>query len=259
MLIAMAVYDTVANQRSDLTLATLHGLEKTVNFTRHRLFVCDNGSCDETKGILERYQQIIPFTVLTNEENLGTAVAINRAWALRRDGEHCVKMDNDVFIHDQDWPDFMEAAFRKDPQIGICGLKRKDIAEWPLRDDWWKSRLYALPHEPGERWMVAEEVGHVIGTCQGYNSALLDKMGYLYQMQDEGNLYGFDDSLAACRAKVLGFKSVFLPWINIDHIDPGGDYYSEWKKLQAHKFSPRFHQVRDEYESGDRDPYYGGP
>lgn len=260
MLICMAVYDTEENDRTGLTRRTLEGLEKTVNFTRHRLIVTDNASCKATKDLLHHTRaHVFPFEVITLEENMGTAVAINAGWRDRLPGEHAVKMDNDVVIHEPDWPDMIELVFRKDPKIGICGLKRKDVWEWPLRNDAWKSEIYPLPHEAGERWLIVEEVGHVIGTCQAYNSSLLDRIGFLYQFQDKGNLYGFDDSLAAFRAKAAGFKSCFLPHIAIDHIDPGGNIYAEWKRQQASKFSALFHQYKDEYLSRRRDPYYGGP
>ena len=161
-LIAIAVYDTQANKRTGLTEKCIESLGRTVNFTRHRLFVCDNASCDETLYLYKVLKLKVPFIVIHNNENLGTATAINKAWALRRPGEHCVKMDNDCVVHEQDWPDLMEDVFRRDPAIGICGLKRKDIWESPEdphpRGDYYQSKLEMLPHEPGERWLVIEEV-----------------------------------------------------------------------------------------------------
>lgn len=37
----------------------------------------------------------------------------------------------------------------------------------------------------------------------------------------EENQHSFDDCLACIRAKVAGFKIVFLPCIDIDHVDYG--------------------------------------
>lgn len=263
MLIAMAVYDTEENGRTDLTRQTLDSLLRTVNFTRHSLYICDNGSCQATQDLYEEYRSKLPFKLISLGENVGTAVAINRAWKHREEGQPCVKMDNDVVIEEPDWPDLMIDVFRRDPEIGICGLKRKDVWESPEdphpNGPYYQSRLEMLPHARGERWLIVEHVNHVIGTCQAYSNLLLNRIGYLYQLQDHGNHYGFDDSLAAYRAKAAGFKSVFLPHVHIHHIDPGGTPYGEWKRQQAGKYMSLFHKYRDEYTSGERDVYYGGP
>jgi GT2 family glycosyltransferase len=257
----MAVYDTVKNDRSWMTERTLKSLRWTVDWDRHRLVVSDNGSCLQTLDLYSELKRYFPsFRVLHSNRNRGTAVAINKGWRLREPGEHCVKMDNDVVIHGSGWADLMETVFEKDPTIGICGLKRKDIEEWPLNEhSFYHSTLVPLEHTPGEPWIVVESVEHVIGTCQAYSSALLDKMGYLYQMQDHGNLYGFDDGLASVRAKVLDFKRVFIPHINIDHIDPGASKYTTWKLENAGEFMGLFNKCREQYLSGALDPYYGGP
>ena len=254
-LIAMAVFNTTENERTALTLATLKSLAWTVDWDKHRLIVVDNGSCDETQEMYKHVGEHIPYQLFKNETNRGTANAINRAWRERNPGEHCVKVDNDVVINQPHWVDWMTDVFQRAPDIGICGLKRKDLDERPWGEGWKKSKLYMLPQEKGERWLVVEQVGHVMGTCQAYSSALLDRIGYLYQ----GNWkYGFDDSLAAARAKVAGFKSVFLHGFEIDHIDPGGDDYTEWKHKVAGEAMAWFNHTRKQYLSGKKDPYYDG-
>jgi GT2 family glycosyltransferase len=251
-LIAMAVYDTDENERTQYTLRTLASLMYTVNLERHRIIVVDNASCEATKKALEHYHAEQGISVITSPTNLGTAEAINLAWRLRRPGEHAVKMDNDVEFHRDDWADELEDAIARDPGIGICGLKRKDCIERPDRDDWYKSELYLLPHEPGQRWIIGERVNHVMGTCQMYNSALLDKIGFLFQPR----LYGYDDALAAVRCKVAGFTSVFLPHIEIDHIDPGDKPYQKWKESEANKDFAAYERIVRQYKTGERSIYY---
>jgi GT2 family glycosyltransferase len=225
MLIAMAVYDTEHNNRTWMTEKTLLSLRDTVdfgnfgesassaNYGKHMLIISDNGSCEDTHAVYAKMRHELPFVLIQNDENLGTAKAINRAWRLRQLGEHCIKMDNDVVIHNPGWVDRMEEVFERDDTIGICGLKRKDLAEAPWADGDMKSTLHMLPHVAGQTWLVVEEVRHVMGTCQAYSSALLDRIGYLVQP----GVYGFDDSLSAVRARVAGFRSVFLHGVEIDH------------------------------------------
>jgi GT2 family glycosyltransferase len=261
-LVAMAVFDTAENGRSALTARTLNSLYTSVDWDRHRLVVSDNGSYRET---LEFYADYLPLwggraTLLENGRNIGTAAAINRAWRLRQPGEHCVKLDNDVEFGQAGWLEILEEAVRREPRIGICGLKRKDLDEYPGNpNSWYASSLHYLPQKKGERCIIVEKCHHIMGTCQLYASALLDKIGYLYQMQDEGNVYGFDDSLASIRSTKAGFWNVFVPYIEIDHIDPGGTPFQRWKEAEAGRWLQRFFKVRQEFESGKRPVYWADP
>lgn len=254
-LIGMAVYDTVENKRSLMTKETLSSINNTVNLNKHRLIVVDNGSCEETKAIFAAAKEVMDFELITNPTNVGTAKAINQAWRLREKGEHVIKMDNDVVIYQSGWADLLEEAISRQPKIGIIGLKRKDLAENPNLQigDHYKSNLMMLPQERGQKWIVVEEVKHVMGTCQMYNYALIDKIGGLYQME---GIYGFDDSLASIRCSMAGFMNVFLPSVDIDHIDDGGTDYTEWKKKYAGQHMELFAKIKAEYISGDRDIFY---
>ena len=253
MLIGMAVWDTVANGRTKMTEATLRSLAQTVDFDRHRLIVSDNGSCQATLDLYEKMRDVLSFTLLLNGENLGTAAAVNLAWRQRKSGEHCVKMDNDVVFHQSEWVDWMEDVFDRAPDIGICGLKRRDLKESPWERGQYKSVVKMLPHERGQRWLVVEEVKHVMGTCQAFSSMLLDKIGYLYHPSK----YGFDDVLAAIRCREAGFRSVFLCGFEIDHIDPGGTTYSQWKRDEANRVMRAF-LTMGVYCTRTGDVYYDG-
>ncbi|MBO9660418.1 MAG: glycosyltransferase, partial [Chitinophagaceae bacterium] len=131
-LIAMAVHDTKENKRSFFTQRTLDSIFETVYLTNTSLVIVDNDSCPETKFILEAFMKKIEnrvaimepiHKVITLDKNIGTAEAINLAWRYRRPGEHAIKMDNDVVIHSKNWIWEMDEAIRRDPSIGICGLK----------------------------------------------------------------------------------------------------------------------------------------
>lgn len=253
MLIGMAVWDTVANGRTKMTEATLRSLARTVDLDRHRLIVSDNGSCQATLDLYDKMRDVLPFILLSNGKNLGTAAAVNLAWRLRKRGEHCVKMDNDVVIHQSEWVDWMEDVFDRAPDIGICGLKRRDLKESPWEQGQYESVVRMLPHRKGQRWLVVEEVKHVMGTCQAFSSALLDKIGFLYQPSN----YGYDDVLAAIRSREAGFRSAFLCGFEIDHIDPGGTTYSQWKREEADRVFRSF-LTKGTYYTRTGDVYYDG-
>lgn len=258
-LITCAVYDTEENGRTTLTAQTLESLYKTVDFNRHKIIIVDNNSCEATKQIIESFvyrvnEFICPDAAQSIHlpNNVGTAKAINLGWVRRDPGQHCVKIDNDVVIHSKGWADEMEYAISKMPEIGIIGLKRKDLIECTTHEvKEWRSELVQLPHEPGERWVVIERVLGVMGTCKMVNSKLIDAIGYLSQP----TVYGFDDSIYSCRSRIAGFINCFLPHIEIDHIDPGGTDYTEWKRKHAGDTIAYAQQMIREYETGVKNIY----
>lgn len=249
-LIALACYDTIENGRSHYTMRTLLSLKDTVDLERHRVVIVDNASCDATKRVLETAKSWA--TVITNEVNVGTAKAINQAWALRKPKEHLIKMDNDVEFYFTDWVDDMEYAIETDKSIGILGLKRKDLMENPFRNDHWKTTLRMLPHNKGDRWIIVEDAEHIMGTCTMFNYRLIEKIGGMYQMD---GLYGFDDTLACVRCKLAGFKNSFLPHIEIDHIDEGGNEYTDWKRKYAGQMMDKFNEVKRKFATGEQSIY----
>lgn len=259
-LIAMAVYDTEENQRSEITRQTIQCLLDTVDRNRHRIIIVDNASCKATHTVYDDFIMDDVDRGLANStkvmfqlSNLGTARAINQAWKERRPGEHCIKMDNDIIINQVGWVDEMEEAIRRDPAIGQIGLKRKDCWEWPGHEHSdWRSELHMLPHKPGEPWQIVEKVKHVIGSCVMHNAALLDKVGYLYQP----SLYGYDDVIMSHRTHLAGFYSCFLPHINIDHIDPGDTPYQDWKQKHSGEQTQAVINLVHEMYNGTKPIYY---
>lgn len=256
-LISMAVHDTEENGRTKYTEKTLYSLLVTVDFTKHKLVISDNGSCKKT---LDLYDDFIKYftgytrpNYIFNNENIGTSEAINKAWKLRTLGEHCIKIDNDVVIHSSGWIEEMEEAIARDPQIGIIGLKRKDIIQSTWHPDPnFKSELIMLPHEPGQRWINVERTNDIIGTCTMFNSALLDKVGYSKQP----GLYGYEDVLFCHRSHIAGFYNCFLNHIEIDHIDEGGGEYQHWKEKHAGEHTAKMIEVFKGYYDNPETIYY---
>lgn len=224
-LIAMAIFSTTENKKDECLAKTLQSLANTVDFTKHRLMLSVNAFTDETIVIIGKHANIID-KIITNDENIGTARAINKLWAMRKKGEHCIKQDDDIVINNPGWVDEMEWAIYKDPMIGQIGLKRKDCWEFPTHaEEDFRSEIKQLDHIPGEPWVIVEKVKHVIGSCVMHNSELIDKVGYLYQP----SLYGYDDVIMSHRSIIAGFYNCFLSHVNIDHIDDGKTPYQDWK------------------------------
>lgn len=106
------------------------------------LIVCDDGSQDETTGIVQAFARRAPFDVrlIVNEKNLGFA------------GNFAKSIDSAtgdlVFLSDQDdvWRPNKIArfvdAFATDPSVGLvfCDADLVDEALAPLGRTWWESR-----------------------------------------------------------------------------------------------------------------------
>jgi GT2 family glycosyltransferase len=255
-LIAMCCFDTIENKRSDYTRQTLESLYKTVNQERHRIIIIDNNSCKETKDLISSFYESNPLvTVITLSENVGTARGINLAIKMRKDGESVTKLDNDCVINYNGWADDLEEAIKRDPTIGICALKRVDLEEHPEHElDHYRSKLYMLPREKGQSWLIAEHVQHCMGTCTMFNPLLLDKVGFMWQK----GLYALDDFEIAVRCNMLGFKNVFLPHIPIIHVDTGDTDYTHWKVKYAGEVWDSTLERINNYKNGTIPIYYDG-
>lgn len=251
-LIGMAVYSTEENKKDECLERTLESLYETVDFTKHRLILSINGYTEETKGLMIDYSWMVE-DVIYNDSNIGTAAAINKVWKLRKPGEHCLKMDDDIVIDSAGWLDEMEEAIRRDPNIGQIGLKRKDCWENVNHPDPdYKSELIQLPHEPGQTWLIVEKANHIIGSCVLHSSALIDKVGALYQP----SLYGYDDVIMSWRTKKAGFYSSFLPHVPIDHIDDGKTPYQDWKHKHSGEVTNEVINLCHAIWRGDKSFYY---
>lgn len=255
-LVAIPIYNTPENKRNRLVGACLRSLLRTVDWWHrgHRLFLIDDASTDpDLAAILKHYSPHLPFTLLRNEANIGTARSVNRAWLHRRPEEAAVKMDSDIVLHDPNWLDKLEECVARDEKLGIVCLKRRDLAENPWREDRYRSELVMLPHQPGQRWLAVEKVGHCLGSCQLYSPRLLEKIGFLVQW----GKYGLDDSAAAVRCAAVGMYSAFLCNFDIEHPDPGDTPYQAWKEeyvLHRHLLHRRFGV---EWLNGSRGVHYG--
>ncbi len=261
IILAVACFDTDENQRTIYTDKTLYGLLKTVNFKRHTLFISDNGSCKATQELYKRFTKdfiaLFPeknLIISYNGTNLGTARAINKAIAIRQPGQKVCKLDNDVIIHENNWIERMEEALEADHSYGIVALKRRDLHQAPwVTDPDYRTELRMLPHNKGGRWIVIEEAAEIMGTCTLFSQQLLDRVGGLIQVPNSP--YAWDDPLMSLRSRLAGFRSAYLPYIYIDHIDNGGNVFTQWKKDHAAETMQAFQAMKEEYESGVRDVF----
>jgi GT2 family glycosyltransferase len=254
VIIGMAVYSLEHNNKDEYLEQTLDSLRETVDYNRHKIWLSVNAHTERTLEIIKDYTLLgVIHKVIFNGKNLGTAEAVNLVWKERKPGQHAIKMDDDVTTKYKGWVDEMIECFERDPRIGIIGLKRKDLIQSDTHESFdFRTKMKMLPHKPGERWYGVEVTRDVMGTCTMYNSLLLDKIGYLKQP----SCYGYDDCLASIRARTAGFYNCFLNYIEINHIDPGGGLYQDWKSKEAGELQNKFIEEAHRIELGKQSFYY---
>jgi len=251
-LIVICCYDTEENGRYEYTDATLRSLQRTVDWSKHRLIVVDNGSDESCRGIIFRGVTAIGAKLITLPENVGTSKGLNEGMRLRKEHEHVLKADNDVEWLYPNWLDELEEAIERDPTIGILGLKRKDLIQNPYHEsEQYRSEYRMLPHEPGQRWITVEATADIMGTCTLFNYRLIDKIGGSAQPK----LYGLEDCLYCLRSHLAGFYNAFLPHIEINHLDRGDNPYVQVKQRQAGEAWPIYHEWHKGYIEGTRPLY----
>lgn len=245
-LIAMCAYSTLENKKDECLEKTLESLRKSVDFTKHRMMLHVNAFTKKTLDIVEEYSDILE-DVIWSDVNVGTAAGINAIWKFRKPQEHAIKCDDDVVINNcTGWIDLMESIVEADKTIGQVGLKRKDLWENPNHENpFYRSEISEIETELGK--VTIEKCNHIMGTCVLHSSDLLDTVGYLYQPK----LYGFDDSLMSLRSRLSGFKNVFIPHIDIDHIDEGATPYQKWKEDHSGQQWDLYHKAVADYSNGE--------
>jgi GT2 family glycosyltransferase len=258
--IIMASYVTETNNRLDYAIETIYSLTESVDFSKHELFISDNGSrqgmLDYYKWFRARWNHLFPrenLTISLNGKNLGTAEAVNLGIKERKPDQRIIKIDSDVTIGRIGWVEEMEECFDRCPNLGILGLKRTDVMQKSDHESPnYRTELVSAPHEVGQSWIILELCEDIIGTCTMFSPKLLDKAGYLLQ---PGN-YGWEDCLMSLRSRGLGFANAFLPSIPIVHLDNGAGDYIQEKQVEAGRTMAQFSEISEAYKSGKKDFYY---
>jgi GT2 family glycosyltransferase len=252
IVICVPVFDTEANGRTEYTKATFFSLREFVNPDTTTVVFINNNSCKATYDFLEENCDCNGFELIHNDNNVGTAEAINIGiYELADADDYVIKMDNDCIMFEHEWADKMRACMESDPSIGVLGLKRKDLPNYPDSGQY-PTKLQFTSTELGEPWHIIELCDDIIGTCHMYSPKLREKVGYLYQPGS----YGFDDNLMCRRSILAGFRNAFYPSVEIDHIDTGETEYTDWKRKYASAQWDLFEKALASYDEDISNIYY---
>jgi len=188
-------------------------------YPNFEVVLVDNGSTDGSVALVrERFPEV---RVIENGTNLGFAKA-NNVGIRASDGAYVATLNNDTWV-EPDWLETLVEVMESDPQIGICASKmlfahRPDVINSAgvcvdfagIAWDRWGGRPDPGDGEPEE----------VFAACAGaalYRRTMLDEVGLF----DEDYFIYLEDVDLAWRARLMGWRCVYVPRSRVYHIYSG--------------------------------------
>lgn len=237
---------TVTYNRLELTKQYWEGIKNTTTSDEVEIVFIDNASIDGTQDWLHTLDDPRIKSVIYNQENVGVAAAVNQGWRLGQPEQYRIKLDNDVVMGATGWATRMVDLLKATPAIGQLGLRSIGVLN--------SEPLTSIVVNGREELLEYIEV--VLGACTMVTPVAIEKIGGLYQAQELGCRYGYEDGLYSVRLSTVGLKNAYMRNVNMAHIDPGGGDYYKWKGDQAKAWSKLYATLVNEYRSGTRNCYY---
>jgi glycosyltransferase involved in cell wall biosynthesis len=199
----------ISYNRKEETRQTLKSLWDTGAFGEAEVFVFDNGSIDGTAEMLQGLVDdgLLPEADLfCSPRNIGCPRALNVILqAVRRPGQHFVKVDNDVVLETKGWVSKLVDFLDQHEHVAMASAWYDELADESQRD-----RIKARR----DGWI---EAFPIVGHCVIHRGDFLDRTGY-FDVLAPDHLYGFEDTLMAHRAAAMRLKCAIVPDVRLRNI-----------------------------------------
>ena len=201
------------------------------------VIVVDNASNDGSLAyIREKFPQV---KVICNEKNEGFSVAVNQGIKASRT-EYVILLNNDTCA-DRNFVVELEKAMEKDEAVFSAGAKHismKDMESLDDAGDYYCALGWAFARGKGKKAQKFTKSCPVFASCAGaaiYRKSILDKIGLF----DEAHFAYFEDIDIGYRARINGYKNVFVPTAVVYHAGSAtsGSRYNEFKTNLASRNS----------------------
>ena len=195
-----------------------------------RVIVVDNGSTD---GSAEYVEQHFPeVTLIRMGENTGFCGAVNAGIRASGDAAYVILLNNDTEVE----PDFTGAlvgAMEGDPAIFSAQakmLKMDDPEKMDDAGDFYCALGWAFARGKGKsasRYTVRTDLFFSCAGAAIYRMRLLEETGLF----DERHFAYLEDCDIGWRARILGYKNVFVPEARVKHVGSAssGSVYNLFK------------------------------
>ena len=177
----------------EVTFKTVRGLRRTVDGSRTRIVVVDDGSQPEHQ---ERLRALGGAQLLLASENAGYAASVNRGMAVARPDEDVVVLNNDV-IPRRGWLAQLQMTAYEDDDVGIVGPRLlypdgRIQSAGSYRNlgapEWFDHRYRFRPEHFGPAQVSVDALA-VTGACMYLRRDLIDVVGSF----DDGYAMGYED------------------------------------------------------------------
>lgn len=193
------------------------------------VIVVDNASKD---GSLELIQEKFPqVTIIKNEKNEGFSVAVNQGIEAGNT-EYVLLLNNDTCVTDT-FVQELEKAMDADEQVFSAGAKlisMKDKESIDDAGDYYCALGWAFARGKGKKADAFDTKVSVFAACAGaaiYRRSMLEQTGLF----DEAHFAYFEDIDLGYRARILGYKNIFVPTAVVYHAGSAtsGSRYNAFK------------------------------
>jgi len=210
------------------TIGCLESLEK-LNYPKEKLeiIIADNGSTDGSQEAITTKFQQMKFQGWSNlilikiKENLGHSAGTNRAYEkISPESKYVFKLDNDTKVEPQCLKELIK-VMESDRNIGSSQPKLLLFYDSKIIDG-----LGIVLDQNGNAIQVGyktkdegqyNKLMEIFGACSGaamYRKKMLDEIGFF----DEDFFAYFDDVDLALRAKLRGWKCIYVPGAIVYHV-----------------------------------------
>jgi GT2 family glycosyltransferase len=209
---------------------------KSQTYQDFETILVDNGSTDGSAEFAEeRYGEFI--RVLRNKENLGFAGGNNIGIQAAR-GEYIVLLNNDTWA-DPHWLEELVKAVQSDPSVGMWASRiysyyRRNQIEAVGELIYWDGLSRSRGQYEIERgqYEEMEEVLFPPGCGGVYRKMVFEEIGFF---DEDFFAYG-DDSEIGIRARLAGWKCLYVPKAILYHKDSGSTgHYSPFKAFYVER------------------------
>lgn len=193
------------------------------------ILLVDNGSSD---GSLELVREQFPeVKVLALEKNYGFCRAANEGMK-KASSPYVILLNNDTEVL-PGFTDALVSALQLEPRAFSAGAKMIQLHHQEKIDDagnFYCALGWAFARGKDKSVEYYEKQDEVFAACGGaviYRKNLLEQIGYL----DESHFAYLEDIDLAWRAKIAGFKNIYVPRAKVLHVGSGtsGSRYNEFK------------------------------
>jgi GT2 family glycosyltransferase len=179
------------------------------SYKHFKIVVIDNGSTDNSKTLLNKYQKGHPATVevIYSPKNFGFAGGVNIGieWALNEDYGYVALFNNDA-VADIDWlKNLVKSIDHKDIGISTGLLLREDGKTIDTTGDWYSTWGLPFPRNRNDKTAKASTDGLVFGATGGaslYKTEMVKKIGLF----DNDFFAYYEDVDISFRAQLAGWK-----------------------------------------------------